>query len=33
VPIAVAIGVTAALAAAVVAWSASIFRSGRRLKA
>jgi ABC-2 type transport system permease protein len=33
VPVAVAIGVTAALAAAVVAWSASIFRSGRRLKA
>ena len=33
VPIAVALGVTAALAAAVVAWSAAMFRSGRRLKA
>jgi ABC-2 type transport system permease protein len=33
VPIAVALGVTAALAAAVVAWSAAMFRSGKRLKA
>ncbi|MGI8731159.1 MAG: ABC transporter permease [Solirubrobacteraceae bacterium] len=31
-PVAIALGVTAALTAAVVAWSASIFRSGRRLK-
>ena len=33
VPIAVALAVTAALAAAVVAWSATMFRSGKRLKA
>jgi len=33
VPIAVALGVTAALAAGVVAWSAAMFRSGKRLKA
>jgi ABC-2 type transport system permease protein len=33
VPIAIALGVTAALAAAVVAWSAAMFRSGKRLKA
>jgi ABC-2 type transport system permease protein len=33
VPVAVALGVTAALAATCVAWSATIFRSGRRLKA
>ncbi len=33
VPVAVALGVTAALALACVAWSATIFRSGRRLKA
>jgi ABC-2 type transport system permease protein len=32
VPIGVALGVTAALAAACSAWSASMFRSGRRLK-
>ncbi len=32
VPIAVALSVTAALAAGVVAWSAAMFRSGRRLK-
>ncbi len=32
VPIAVALAVTAGLAAAVVAWSAMIFRSGKRLK-
>ena len=32
VPIAIALAVTAALAAAVVAWSAAIFRSGHRLK-
>lgn len=32
VPVAIALGVTAALTVAVVAWSASIFRSGRRLK-
>jgi len=33
VPIGVALGVTAALAAAMVAWSSAMFRSGRRLKA
>jgi ABC-2 type transport system permease protein len=33
VPIAIALAVTAALALACVAWSASMFRSGRRLKA
>jgi ABC-2 type transport system permease protein len=33
VPIGIALGVTAALAAAMVAWSASMFRSGHRLKA
>lgn len=33
VPIAVALGVTATLTAGVVAWSASMFRSGKRLKA
>jgi ABC-2 type transport system permease protein len=33
VPIAIALGVTAALAVAVVAWSAAMFRSGKRLKA
>ena len=33
VPIALALGVTAALAVAVVAWSAAMFRSGKRLKA
>jgi ABC-2 type transport system permease protein len=33
VPIGVALAVTAALAAGVVAWSAAMFRSGRRLKA
>jgi ABC-2 type transport system permease protein len=33
VPIAVALGVTATLTAGVVAWSASMFRSGRRIKA
>ena len=33
VPIAVALAVTAALSAAMVAWSAAMFRSGRRLKA
>jgi ABC-2 type transport system permease protein len=33
VPIGVALGVTAALAAAVVAWSATLFRTGKRLKA
>ena len=33
VPIAVALAVTAALAAGVVAWSAAMFRSGKRLKA
>jgi len=32
VPIGVALGVTAALAAAVAAWSASMFRSGHKLK-
>lgn len=32
VPVLVALGVTAALTAGIVAWSASIFRSGRRLK-
>jgi ABC-2 type transport system permease protein len=32
VPIGIALAVTAALAAAVVAWSAAIFRSGHRLK-
>jgi ABC-2 type transport system permease protein len=32
VPIAVALAVTAALAAGVVAWSAAMFRSGKRLK-
>jgi ABC-2 type transport system permease protein len=33
VPIAIALAVTATLAAAVAAWSAAMFRSGRRLKA
>jgi ABC-2 type transport system permease protein len=33
VPVGVALAVTAALAAAVAAWSASMFRSGKRLKA
>ena len=33
VPIGLALGVTAALAAACVAWSVAMFRSGRRLKA
>ena len=33
VPVEIALGVTATLAAACVAWSASMFRSGRRLKA
>jgi ABC-2 type transport system permease protein len=33
VPIGLALAVTAALAAGVVAWSAAMFRSGRRLKA
>ena len=33
VPIGVALGVTAALAVAMVAWSAALFRSGHRLKA
>jgi ABC-2 type transport system permease protein len=33
VPVAVALGVTAALALVCVAWSATMFRSGRRLKA
>ncbi|MDX6678310.1 MAG: type transport system permease protein [Solirubrobacteraceae bacterium] len=33
VPIGVALGVTAALAAGFVAWSAAMFRSGKRLKA
>jgi ABC-2 type transport system permease protein len=33
VPIGVALAVTAALAAGVVAWSAAMFRSGKRLKA
>ena len=33
VPIAIALAVTAALAAAVAAWSAAMFRSGKRLKA
>lgn len=33
VPVAIALGVTAALALACVAWSATIFRSGHRLKA
>ena len=33
VPIAIALGVTAVLAVAVVAWSAAMFRSGKRLKA
>jgi len=33
VPIGLALGVTAALALACVAWSAAMFRSGRRLKA
>jgi len=32
VPIGIALGVTAALALAVAAWSAAMFRSGRRLK-
>jgi ABC-2 type transport system permease protein len=33
VPVAIALGVTAALALVCVAWSATMFRSGRRLKA
>ena len=33
VPIAIALAVTAVLAAAVAAWSAAMFRSGKRLKA
>jgi ABC-2 type transport system permease protein len=33
VPVAIALAVTAALAGACVAWSAAMFRSGRRLKA
>jgi ABC-2 type transport system permease protein len=33
VPVAVALAVTAALAAGIVAWSAAMFRSGKRLKA
>ena len=33
VPVAIALAVTAALALACVAWSATMFRSGRRLKA
>ena len=33
VPVGIALGVTGALALACVAWSASMFRSGRRLKA
>jgi ABC-2 type transport system permease protein len=33
VPIGIALGVTAALALACAAWSAAMFRSGRRLKA
>jgi ABC-2 type transport system permease protein len=33
VPVAIALAVTAALAAAVAAWSAAMFRSGKRLKA
>ncbi|HEV2059800.1 MAG TPA: ABC transporter permease [Solirubrobacteraceae bacterium] len=33
VPVAIALGVTAALAVACASWSATIFRSGRRLKA
>jgi ABC-2 type transport system permease protein len=33
VPIGLALAITAALAASVVAWSAAMFRSGRRLKA
>lgn len=33
VPVGVALGVTAALAGAMVAWSAAMFRSGHRLKA
>jgi len=33
VPVAIALGVTAALALACTAWSAAMFRSGRRLKA
>jgi ABC-2 type transport system permease protein len=33
VPVGIALAVTAALALACVAWSASMFRSGRRLKA
>ena len=33
VPVEIALGVTAALAAGCVAWSAAMFRSGRRLKA
>jgi ABC-2 type transport system permease protein len=33
VPVGIALGVTAALALACVAWSATMFRSGRRLKA
>jgi ABC-2 type transport system permease protein len=33
VPVAIALGVTTALALACVAWSATMFRSGRRLKA
>ena len=32
-PIGIALAVTAALAAAVAAWSAAMFRSGKRLKA
>jgi ABC-2 type transport system permease protein len=33
VPVEIALGVTAALALGCVAWSATMFRSGRRLKA
>jgi hypothetical protein len=33
VPVAIALAVPAALALACVAWSAAMFRSGRRLKA
>ena len=33
VPVGIALGVTAALALACVAWSVAMFRSGRRLKA
>ena len=32
VPVGLALGITAALTAATVAWSAWLFRSGRRLK-